>query len=88
MTAAHIAIWLLAVIAFVCGLAAAYFWFRSAAGKMPNVEVVGSYASTKGKPSPMEEWLKSTAKNNRIAAILSGISVAAGAISNTLSSVS
>jgi hypothetical protein len=73
-----------AVISLILGIAAAYFWWRST-GKGPSFAFMGNFIQDRTGRTPLDRHQADVvAWNNKIAAILSGLTVLAGAISSVL----
>ena len=69
-----------ALLSLACGVAAAVFWWLSAAGAPPT-DLVATFIKGTDGITPMDRWLAKSAKKSRIATILSGFTALFGATS-------
>ena len=72
-----------AILSLILGIAAAVFWFRSTSGA-PDPTRLDSYMGKDGSLSPMNRYQAHAVRNNRIAAVLSGLAILAGSVSSLL----
>ena len=72
----------LGVLALLAGTGAAWFWYESAMSMPTPSDAVNSATGGIG-----QQWFVYAARNNRVAAALSGVSVFCGAVSSFLSTI-
>ena len=70
-----------ALLSLALGCASGFFWWRSTANSPPT-DMIASYIKDQAGFTPMDRWLGRAAENNRIAAVLTGLTAIAGAISS------
>ena len=78
---------LLAVLALIAGIMAAWHWYQSATEPPPGMDILSNYVKGDNGLTPIEGWLEKTASRNRKAAGWSAIAVVLGAVSSILSTV-
>jgi hypothetical protein len=65
----------LAMTALISGIAAAAYWYKSAEVRAPDFRLIKSHDGPSPEENPIAKWVEEVSRNNKIAALLTGLSV-------------